>query len=239
MYAIIRLGKGEYYTSVVFGYYCSITATDDYQRYRQSIHNQYYLVLNKEKNRLCRHYVFDSNSKYLDPLVLIVDTDNSDWIVDEKSHGCVDYLSDIPADKIEDELSQEQLQRCIRADSEYVYNEYPEIHTKKDIDNLMAVAGWFHDGYIEKCEKVSDDELYVLFYDIWGCKIEMWFSGDVSYCIDSRSSCDEYWWNDSTMLIENGYIYFTDGSDMSISEIKDDYCWFKAKNVKYHIIPKE
>lgn len=50
MHAIVRCGQGQHYISTVFGYYCKITATDDHERYLERIHNQYFLVLNKEKN---------------------------------------------------------------------------------------------------------------------------------------------------------------------------------------------
>ena len=111
------------------------------------------------------------------------------------------------------------------------------IRNDKDIKNLMMVSGGFHDACID-CLEEKDGALYVLFDGIWGGQIEMWFSGDVEYDISSRNpkEYDPYWY-DSTMLIENGFIYFVDAEDMKVEEIGEGYCWFKARNVKYHVIP--
>lgn len=238
MHAIVRCGQGQHYISTVFGYYCKTTATDDYKRYLEGIHNRYYLVLNREKNRLIKQYIFDKNSKYLDPTVLIIESDSSDWTVDDKGQGCVSFLSEVPQEYIEDDLKADVLDRCIQMDAEYHYNEYPEISCQKDIDDLMDVSGWFHDACIEKLAQQNDGSLYVLFDGVWGCKIEMWFSDEVAYNVDSRNP-DKYdpYWSCSTMLIEAGFIYFVDDDGMEISGITDDYCWFKAKKLKYHITP--
>ena len=80
MYAIVREDDGTYYTSTVFGFFCKVTATDDYQRYLERIHNQFYLVLNSSKTALVKKYLFPAGNKYLDPKVLVTDTDDSGWI---------------------------------------------------------------------------------------------------------------------------------------------------------------
>lgn len=238
MHAIVRYGQGQYYISTVFGYYCKVTATDDYQRYLEEIYNCCYLVLDIEKNKLVKQYIFDRNNEYLEPSVLIIESDNSDWIVDDEGHGCVDFLSGIQQEDIENNLQEDILNRCIQMDSEYQYNEYPEIFCHKDIDNLMDVSGGFHDAYIEKIKLQDDGSLYVLFAGTWGCKIEMWFSDEVCYSIDSRDP-NEYdpCWFGSTMVIEDGFLYFVDEEDMKVADITDGYCWFKAKKLKYHVIP--
>lgn len=48
MYAIIKQANGQSYTSMVFGYYCPVQSQDGYDRYLESIHNQFYItMLNK------------------------------------------------------------------------------------------------------------------------------------------------------------------------------------------------
>lgn len=42
---------------------------------------------------------------------------------------------------------------------------------------------------------------------------------------------------ESSMVIEDGFIYFYDCDGISPSKLSDNYCWFKARKVKYHIIP--
>ena len=74
MLAMIRKGNGEYYTSLVFGYYSYIEPNDDdYQRYLDGIYNRFYIVLDESKTKLIKQVVFDKNNKYLIPLVLVVD----------------------------------------------------------------------------------------------------------------------------------------------------------------------
>lgn len=240
MHAIIRCGQGQYYVSAVFGYYCNVTSTDDYQRYLEKIYNCYYLVLNKEKNKVIKKYVFDRNSKYLDQSVLIVDSENSDWSVDDTGQGCAAFMNEVEIDDVEDNLPKDILQRCIQIDAEYQYNEYRYVLCQKDIEDLMCVSGQFHDACIKKISQQDDGLLYVLFEGIWGCQIGMWFSDEVSCCTDSRDpeKCDPYWFG-STMQFEDGFLYFVDDEDMKVSDITDDYCWFKAKKLKYHVIPNE
>lgn len=61
----------------------------------------------------------------------------------------------------------------------------------------------------------------MLFDGVWGCKIEMFFDGDVSYNTDSRDPdlYDPYWYG-STMIRQDGYIYFVDDDDMKVEDIK-------------------
>lgn len=240
MHAIVRCGKGQYYISTVFGYFCKITATDDYKRYLESIHNQYYWVLDREKKKLIKQYVYDKNSKYLDPSVLVVESNEDDWQTDEDGCGCVSFLKDVSQATIEENMSEYLLKRCIDIDAAYSYDEYPEIKVQADIDDLMNVSGWFHDACIEEYKHNDDGSLYVLFDGTWGCKIEVWFEGDVSYSVESRNpeEYDPYWYG-STILIDNGYVYFVDEENMSVENIGEGYCWFKARRMKYHVIPNE
>ena len=47
IYAIVKQENGQSYTSMVFGYYCPVQSQDGYDRYLESIHNQFYIVLDK------------------------------------------------------------------------------------------------------------------------------------------------------------------------------------------------
>ena len=102
----------------------------------------------------------------------------------------------------------------------------------------MFVSGGMHDAFIETVNQ-DENSLYVLFDGCWGLKIEMWFSGDVSYSTSSRNpeEFDPYWFG-ATFKKENEYLYLIDEEDMDINEISDEYCWFKAKSVRYHLIPQ-
>jgi hypothetical protein len=87
-------------------------------------------------------------------------------------------------------------------------------------------------------KNLEDGTLYVKFDGIWGCLIEIWFWGDVEYDVEIRNP--KYWdpsWFGATILLQNGFVYLIDESDMKLEDIGDDYCWFKARHMKYHVIP--
>lgn len=98
--------------------------------------------------------------------------------------------------------------------------------------------GGFHDAYIEECKQLDDGSLYVRFDGTWGCKVEVWFWGAVEYDISSRDpeQCDPYWFA-STIIIQDGFVYFIDEDNMTVDRISEGYCWFKARHMKYRIIP--
>ena len=237
MHAIIRLGEEKYYCSAVFGYVCRITAVDDYQRYLEGIHNQYYLVLNQEKDRLIKQVIFPWGNKYLNPTILIVDDDDKDWVTIEKGLAVVDFLAGENLESVQDTITPALLKKCIGIDAAYRYEEYPEIREESDIKRLMSAAGGFHDACIAKLERSDDGSVYLLFDGTWGCTIEIWLEGDVSYCAESRNpkQFDPYW-SCAAVLMKDGYVYIVD-DDVEVEDITDDYCWFKAKRMKYHIIP--
>lgn len=160
MYAIVRNKDGTYYTSMVFGYFCKMTETDDYKRYLESIHNQFYLVLNEAKDCLIKKYFFPKENKYLDPQILIVDTEQKDWILDEEHHGCASFLCGVDFDADELEVDPSILGKCIAMDTMQSYQEIVEVKSEADIENLCCVSGCFHDAYIKKCERLGDKSMF-------------------------------------------------------------------------------
>lgn len=233
MYAIVNKGNGRHYTSMVFGHY-----EDKKKDKNQSEWGQYYIVLNEEKTALVKHYAFDQNvHRYIRPMTVITDCDQKNWNVDERNgFGEINTFTKerllymVEMETVSDEL--------LEMDKSYKFVEYPEIHNQEDIDNLMYATGFFHDAFIEKQEQ-NGDSLYVLFDGVWGAKIEMWFSGDLEFDTKSRDPRYEspYWFG-STMVLKNGFIYFIDDEDREIEDIGEGFCWFKARYVKYHIIPR-
>lgn len=232
MYAIIKEENGQYYTSTVFGCYnCK-----DHR-------NRCWIVLNKEKNALVKHFVFKPKSRFLELMLICTDSERNGWNDEKGEFSCVDFL---PAAKISSMIDRkkvptELLEQCIKTDSSYSFNEYPEIRSQKDIDDLYCATGGFHDAYIEKLED-RGDSLYILFEGIWGCKLEVWFENDVSYDTADRYEepqtfeNDPYWYG-GTVVIRNDYIYLIDDCDVSVNDIENGYCYFRARKMKYHIIP--
>lgn len=233
MYGIIRQGDGKYYLSMVFGYTC--TCPEDT---KNRIYDQYYLVLNEEKTGLKKQYIFDRKDKYLDLSILIVDMSEDDWCTDALGNGCVSFLWGIDQENIETHIPKSLLLKCIDMDKEYVFEEYPEIKGPKDIENLMCAAGRFHDAHIDHCSETKDGGLYVLFLGTWGCKVELWFEGDVSYNIPAISPTNIYpYWFTSSMWREDSFICFSDEENITSADFNDENYWFKAKRMRYHIIP--
>ena len=240
MHAIIRQDDGKYYVSAVFGYYRDVTATADYKRYIESIHKPYWIVWDSEKKRLIRWLSMVPDTKYIIPQILIVDSERNNWNLDEEEVGCVDFLSRELLDSfLDDEIQPEEiLSKCRAMDAGYVYNEITEVKNQQDIEDLNWVSGGFHDARIAKEKLQNDGTLYLRFDGTWGCEIEVWFSGDLEYDTSSRApeECDPYWYG-STVILHNGFVYFVDEEDMTVDKITSGYCYFKARHMKYKVIP--
>ena len=79
---------------------------------------------------------------------------------------------------------------------------------------------------------------YLLFDGTWGCKIEVWFRGDLEYDTSSRPSAEyDQFWLGSTVILQDGFVYLIDDDDMTVDKIGPGYCYFKARHMKYRIIP--
>lgn len=237
MYAIIRNGKGGYDTSVVFGYYCFVSARSRRKRYWERIHNQFYVVLSADRKQLIKQPVFPWKKRQLDPLVLITDQECGDWVMDEDGHGCVDFLAGIdfasPGETVE--LPPELLERCIQIDAAYSYQEYVDVTDERDLRNLHRVTGGFHDAYLEAFRQ-SADQIYVLFNGIWGCRVELWFEGEAA-CSDGVWDPEEDpVWFSSALIKENGFYYLIDDDTADLKKL--DCCrWLRAKKLRCHVTP--
>lgn len=240
MHAIIRQGNGKYYISSVFGYYNDVKSEDDYQRYLERIHTPYYIIFNEEKTKLIKWFNMQPDTKYLINQVLIIDSDKSGWIINEQDGtGGVEFLPRELADKIilDGIVPDDIMQQCKKIEEPFTYEEYREIKTQKDIEDFDWVTGNFHDACIDEQKILDGGELYLRFTGICGCEVEIWFWDDLEYCTESRNP--EYgdpYWSCSTLRLYNGYVYFVD-DEIEVNEITDGYCWFKARHMKYHIIP--
>lgn len=183
--------------------------------------------------------IFPRRNRRLDPLVLIVDEENEDWIVDQEGHGCVDFLTvvDFEAKGDEPVLTPELLERCIQMDSSYFYQEYQDVRAEKDLRNLFCVAGGFHDAYIETCRQ-DGTQIYVLFDGIWGCKIEMWFDGEAACSVeDGNPQGRDPVWYSATLIEKNGFYYLVDDDSADVDHLDDQCCWFRGRDLRYHVIP--
>lgn len=237
MYAIIRDGKGGNYTSTVFGYYCPVLPSrSSRRRLFARIHNQFFVVLSEDKKRLVRKAVFPQKRRF-DPLVLIVDPDCEDWIMDQEGYGCVGFLAgiDFAANGVE-AVTPALLERCIRMDSAYVYHAYRDVRTEADLQGLFCASGGFHDARIKKCRQ-DDGRIYVLFDGTWGCKIELWFEGEAACSEGVRDPRKQDPWYAFTLVKEDGFYYLVDDDPVDVKHLDGRCCWFRARNLRFHVIP--
>lgn len=231
MYAMIREGNGRFYSSMVFGFY----KTSDPSDYK----NRYWIVLNKEKTELIKQYVYQQNTQYIIPMVLITDADESNWSKFSENEESVDFLptGELPLLIDQNMVPKELTQKCIDMDRAYQFEPIRKVTTLEDIRDLEWVSGGFHDAYISEL-KIDGDQLCLLFDGVWGCKIEISFEGDVAYDTSGRDSKDsEPYWFGSTVTIQDGFVYLIDDEDISVWEITSGHCWFRARNMQYRVIP--
>lgn len=102
----------------------------------------------------------------------------------------------------------------------------------------MAATGYFHDARIVSEHLDDNGMLHVHFDGTWGCEVDVWFWGDLEYDTSSKNqdNCDPYWYG-SSVILHDGFVYFVDEYDMQVDEIGPEYCYFKARHMKYRIIP--
>ena len=240
MHAIIRLGDGKYYVSAVFGYFKNITATDGYEKYLQKIRNPYWIVWDADKKSLIKWFAMVPDTQYIIPQAIIIDANQSNWRKDENGDGCVDFLDKelLDALLVAEDQPKDILEKCRAMDAEYEYEEVREVKTEADVINLSWASGDFHDAYIAQKELLEDGTLYLRFAGVWGCEIEVWFWGELKYdtsCIDS-GMYDGHWF-DSTVILQDGFVYLVDDEDVTVEKIGPEHCFFKARHMKYRIIP--
>lgn len=240
MHAIIRQGDGKYYVSAVFGFFRRIDSSGCGKEHLRQFNRPHWIVWDEKKGRLIRWLSMVPNTEYLIPQILIVDSDHSGWNTNEEGEGCVGFLTRTLLDSFLDAEQQprEILDLCRQMDAGYTYAGIQEIRTRKDIEDLEWVSGGFHDARIIKEEHLEDGTLHVRFDGTWGCEIEVWFSGDSEYDTSSRDpeDCDPYW-SGSTVLLQDGFVYFADEEDMTVEKIGTGYCRFKARHMRYWVVP--
>lgn len=148
---------------------------------------------------LIKWFAMQPNTKYLIPQILIIESNQDDWTEDEEGVGGVDFLPRAIANQI---IESGVFEKCKAVGAGYEYKPEQEILTQKDIENLEWASGGFHDACIQECKLQDDGSLYVKFDGTWGCKVEVWFWGDVEYDISSRYP-DEC--NQSVLVRINSY----------------------------------
>ena len=186
------------------------------------------------------------DKEYLVPQILIVDSDQSNWIIDDNNDsGCVDFLTiELLISILDNNVQPENiLKKCRNADAPYIFHDKMEIKKQKDIEDLDWISMGFHDAFLTKKEFLEDGSLYLALDGIWCCELEIWFSGEIECHTATGKNGEEYdlyWdWQIATILMHEGFIYFVvDEPVTTFADIKSDCCYFKARHLKYRITPR-
>lgn len=231
MYAIVREGDGRFYTSMVFGNY-QIEGASARKR-------DCWIVLNREKTALVKQYHLQQDTKHLIPMVLITDADRSDWAELSEGERSVGVL---PTDRLPAMVEQGAVpavltRKCVELDRAYRYEELREVKTEEDIRDLKWVSGCFHDSVVAEAKEDADG-LSVRFEGVWGCTIEVRFEGEVCYHIPVIDPWEgDPVWYDCTLVFRDGFVWLIDREGVSVENIPPHAHWFRAKTMKYRVIP--
>lgn len=231
MHLLIRRPDGGYDQRAAFGFF-----RDDG---KPSPYDLYYLVLDTSKTRLVRHYAYRQygNLDLRQSLnVLIADPCTEDWHRDDHGFGSVSWL---PTDAEGRPLPAALLAKCREADEALRVDLEGEIRTPADADRLLWIAGGFHDGRIESLDLREDGTVSVDFVDLWGCRISLWFTGDVFHAIPDED--DQDYWYSASIRMADGFITLIDDDFEDDEPLPDDpdsgYTWFRARRMGYRIEP--
>ena len=52
-----------------------------------------------------------------------------------------------------------------------------------------------------------------------------------------RSQCNASGWLDSAVILQDGFVYLVNDEDATVETIGLEHCFFKARHMKYRIIP--
>ena len=136
MHALVYLQNGSYYTSAVYGYYKGPAG-----------HERYWIVWNSSKTRLIRWPAMVPDKEYLVPQILIVDSDQSNWIIDDDNDSCcVDFLTiELLISILDNNVQPEDiLKKCRNADAPYIFHDKMEIQSRSSISFcfLISILSW-------------------------------------------------------------------------------------------------
>ncbi|MBQ9715012.1 MAG: hypothetical protein IJV77_01230 [Clostridia bacterium] len=123
-------------------------------------------------------------------------------------------------------------------------SEWNYVKNEKDAQDLLHAAWGFHDAVLDnisyKLKETFDDPsvVQVLFTGCWECDILLEFKRDVliHFNVDDMNSHEIF---DSTILFDDGYIYWVDDNIENVKEIQDDYIYFRARSLRWKMITKK
>ncbi len=141
-------------------------------------------------------------------------------------------------------FDEEDIKKAIELDNKIHFTEWNYVNNEKDVDSLLEASWGFHDSYIYSMNFINksynkegfvENYLQVLFKDCWECSIELFFE-DVALIHFPFDSNMSYEFNEGTILLHDGYVYFVDEAIDDVSKIEDCFICFKSRALKWKII---
>ena len=207
-----------------------------------------------EKFELCEVY---DRIPFLKRKVFITDTDQSEMIEKEeiKLSWKTAYKNCLGYDWI---LNNPDLIRQIKegtnvdprfkqiakdANKNIDTNEWHLVKKQTDAENLLSAAWGFHDAIVEhityqtKQQYADPSSVRVLFTGCWNCDVLLEFKGDVliHFNVDDNNMLEVM---DSSIIFSDGFIYWVDDCIDSVSDIKDENIYFRARSLAWKMMTK-
>ena len=213
MKVIIKNSDGTYYASKVFGIINDKNCSGWHYKY---------VVFDKKGENL----VIRNEYKKTDHEILTFDADKSDMKLDDNFIGKVNFLSDEEYKKIlNNKTTPDIIEKCKKYITHYK-DDFIDITSEKDINNVMEVFFGFHDSYVSEI-KEKKEELTVYFHSPWGCDLEIVFIGNTKYDMPWPN----YEFLNASLTLKDAYVALID-----YGETDEALCYFKGNKAKYRII---
>lgn len=220
MNAIIRTKTG-FYCSTIFAYFNN--------KLKSSV-----VILNESGSQLIIMPI-NNLSKGIRRDVLIFDENMDGWIENKQWQGLDFIVNDaglLRSIKKGLDTPLDVLNKCKDLQTTETFSGWKEINSDDDIEKLMNISVYFHDGYIENVEQ-DGNVLYVNF-KCWSCRIIIKFV-DI---IESNSGEGVSWDNncivEAKMYYVDDYIkWVVDG--FCFAECDNQECYFTSKRAQYKI----
>lgn len=152
-----------------------------------------------------------------------------DWLL-EKDDVIKKILKNQPID-------EEYIQKAQNTNSEIVINEWENVNSKDDINNLLSASCNFHDSYLSEMVYThnKDRKLKLTFSNCSNAVVTLLLEGDIKINFESFETYDYIIYNVS-MILNNDQIYFVLNNDVkSVDDINSNDNYFKAKVLKWKI----
>ena len=189
--------------------------------------------------------------------VFIIDTDSSDMIEKTeiqvskmKTHkNCSGYAWMLENPELIKQISAGKEVACKFVELAKAKNamisvdEWQLVRNRKDADDLMSAAWGFHDSAMSGVHYERENpydgfsSVQVLFTGCWECDILLEFKKDITvhFQVDDNDIPDVF---DSSILFEDGFVYWVDDCVECVADIKDEHMYFRARALSWKMISK-